>query len=68
MKEENLAAGSSDLDAVPTVAGNVLLTFFDELAKLDDLADVAINLKKLVMEDAVFSEPAIRTVIFPDAS
>lgn len=52
---------------VGTVAGAVLTTFFDALAKTDDLADIAANLKKIVLDDGVFAEPAVRAALFPDA-
>ena len=66
MQEIGTAEGSSE-EKVGTVAGAVLTTFFDELAKTDDLADIAANLKKLVLDDGVFAEPAVRAVLFPDA-
>ncbi|CAL1691129.1 hypothetical protein MMB232_01264 [Brevundimonas subvibrioides] len=53
---------------LPTVTSSVLGSFFDALAKEDDLADLAADLRKLVLDDGVFAEPAIRTVLFPDAS
>lgn len=53
---------------LPTVTSSVLGAFFDALAKEDDLADLATGLRKLVLDDGVFAEPAIRTVMFPDAS
>ncbi len=59
--------GSDSDEKIATVAGAVLTTFFDELAKSDDLADIAANLKKIVLDDGVFAEPALRAVLFPDA-
>ncbi|MES2834923.1 MAG: hypothetical protein V4707_09485 [Pseudomonadota bacterium] len=53
---------------LPIVTSSVLGSFFDALAKEDDLADLAADLRKLVLDDGVFAEPAIRTVMFPDAS
>lgn len=58
---------SASEEKVGTVASAVLNTFFDELAKTADLADIAANLKKLVLDDCVFAEPAVRAVLFPDA-
>ena len=52
---------------VPTVAGQVLAAFFDELGKQEDLSDVSANLRKLVMDDGILTEVAIRAVLFPDA-
>ena len=68
MQEPGAAEENSDSDEkVGTVAGTVLTTFFDALAKTDDLADIAANLKKIVLDDGVFAEPAIRAALFPDA-
>lgn len=52
---------------VPAVTSSVLGAFFDALAKEEDLADLAVGLRKLVLDDGVFAEPAIRAVMFPDA-
>ncbi|MEG8053138.1 hypothetical protein QP185_07575 [Sphingomonas aerolata] len=49
------------------MASAVLTKFFDALAKTDDLADIAANLKKIVLDDGVFAEPAVRAALFPDA-
>lgn len=68
MQEPSAAEESSDSDEkVGTVAGAVLTAFFDALAKADDLADIAVNLKKIVLDDGVFAEPAVRAALFPDA-
>jgi hypothetical protein len=68
MQEPDAAEENSDSDEkVSTVAGAVLTTFFDALAKTDDLADIAANLKKIVLDDGVFAEPAVRAALFPDA-
>jgi len=68
MQEMDTTENSSDSEEkVGTVASAVLNTFFDELATTDDLADIAANLKKLVLDDGVFAEPAVRAVLFPDA-
>lgn len=68
MQEPSAEEESSDSDEkVGTVAGAVLTTFFDALAKADDLADIAVNLKKIVLDDGVFAEPAVRAALFPDA-
>ncbi len=52
---------------IATVSGAVLATFFNELAKVDQLGEIAANLRKLVLDDGILAEPAIRAVIFPDA-
>lgn len=68
MQETGITEDGSDSDEkIGTVAGAVLTTFFDELAKSDDLADIAANLKKIVLDDGVFAEPALRAILFPDA-
>lgn len=68
MQETGITEDGSDSDEkIGTVAGAVLTTFFDELAKRDDLADIAANLRKIVLDDGVFAEPALRAILFPDA-
>jgi len=59
--------GSESQDKVSTVAEAVLNTFFEELAKTDDLTEISANLKKVVLGDGVFAEPALRAALFPDA-
>ena len=55
MQETGITGDGSDSDEkIGTVAGAVLTTFFDELAKSDDLADIAANLRKIVLDDGVF--------------
>jgi hypothetical protein len=56
-------------DALPTgtVAQGVLSQFLDALGATEDLADIAPALRKVVLEDGVFAEPAIRAALFPDA-
>jgi hypothetical protein len=51
-----------------SVSATVLDEFFDELAKDDALADVASKLRKTILDDGVFAEPAIRAILFPDAA
>lgn len=52
---------------VTTVAGAVLSSFFDELARVDDFGECAEQLRKLVLVDGVFAEPAVRNALFPDS-
>jgi len=52
---------------VATVSKVVLGTFLEDLAKIEGFKDVAANLKKVVIDDGVFAEPAIRAAMFPDA-
>lgn len=58
---------SEDSQKVTSVATTVLTAFFDELSNLEDYAETAVNLKKLVLEDGVFAEPSVRAALFPDA-
>lgn len=51
-----------------TVSENILKQFFDELAKDESLSKIAPILRKTVLDDGVFSEPAIRAALFPEAS
>lgn len=53
---------------VKSVAATILGEFFDAIEKDESLADIAPRLRKLVLEDGVFAEPAIRGALFPDAS
>lgn len=53
---------------IATVSENILKQFFDELAKDESLSEIALNLRKTVLDDGVFAEPAIRAAMFPDAS
>lgn len=53
---------------VKSVSATILSDFFDELAKDESLTDIATKLRKTVLDDGVFAEPAIRAVLFPDTS
>lgn len=61
-------SADAEPQVLPIVTSSVLGSFFDALAKENDLADLAADLRKLVLDDGVFAEPAIRNVMFPDAS
>jgi hypothetical protein len=50
------------------VASGVLGAFFDELEKNEDLKDKAGKLRALVLDEGVMAEPAIRAILFPDAT
>lgn len=52
---------------VATVAGTVISAFFDELEKADGLKEKTAKLRKLVLEEGVMAEPAIRAILFPEA-
>jgi len=51
-----------------SVAATILSQFFDELAKDASLSEMAPALRKVVIEQGVFAEPAVRAALFPDAS
>lgn len=53
--------------SVTTVAKSVLSGFFDELTKVEGLAEIVPKLRKVVLDDGVFAEPAIRAALFPDS-
>lgn len=53
---------------VATVAGGVLGAFFDELEKSEDLKETAGKMRALVLGEGIMAEPAIRAVLFPEAS
>lgn len=53
---------------VATVAGGVLGAFFDELEKSDDFKETADKMRALVLGEGIMAEPAIRAVLFPEAS
>lgn len=52
---------------VPTVASAVLSSFFEELARVEDFGESSEHLRKLVLVDGVFAEPAVRNALFPDS-
>ena len=51
---------------VKSVSATILSKFFDELAKDESLNDIAPKLRKTVLDEGVFAEPAIRAALFPD--
>ena len=52
---------------IKSVSALILAAFFDELAAVETLAEIAAPLRKLVLEDGVFGEPAIKAAMFPNA-
>ncbi|TSD87092.1 hypothetical protein FFK22_018755 [Mycobacterium sp. KBS0706] len=62
------AHDADDVVPVATVASGVLGAFFDELEKTEGLTDKAGKLRALVLGDGVMAEPAIRAILFPDAT
>lgn len=53
---------------VATVSATILGQFFDALEKDETLSEVTSKLRKAVLDDGVFAEPAIRAALFPDAT
>ncbi|MFT3988999.1 hypothetical protein [Aestuariivirga sp.] len=50
-----------------SVAATILGEFFSFLEKEEGFGEIASGLQKVVLEDGIFAEPAIRAVLFPDA-
>jgi hypothetical protein len=63
MEDNQEAEGGA---AVGTVAEKILIAVFDEMANDEGLANVASSLRKLVLEEGIFSEAALRAAIFAD--
>ena len=63
----NEISDAAPASKVTTVSSSILNQFFDELAKDKSLSDVASKLRKIVLDDGVFAEPAIRAALVPDA-
>ncbi len=53
---------------VKPVAATILGEFFEALEKEEGFGEIAPMLRKVVLEDGVFAEPAIRAALFSDAS
>lgn len=55
-------------EAITSVSGDILGEFFDAMRDDTDLADIEPTLRRIVLEDGVFAEPAIRAALFPNES
>ncbi len=55
-------------EAITSVSGAILGEFFDAMRDDAYLADIEPTLRRIVLEDGVFAEPAIRAALFPNAS
>lgn len=53
---------------VKSVSATLLGEFFESLEEEEGFGEIAPRLRKVVLEDGVFAEPAIRAALFPDAS
>lgn len=55
-----------DAGAVGTVAERILTAAFDQMAAEEGLVEVTLRLRKLVLDDRVFADPALRAAMFAD--
>lgn len=53
---------------VASVSKSILAHFLDELAKDESVSDSVPRLRQIILDDGVFSEAAIRSALFPDAT
>jgi hypothetical protein len=68
MDNDNSESNSEiEVTDVKSVSAGVLSLFFDELAKVESLSEIAPKLRQVVLVDGVFAEPAVRAAMFPDA-
>ena len=51
---------------IGTVSRKILVAVFDHMATEDKLADVAPRLRKVVLEDGLMSDAALRAAMFAD--
>lgn len=63
-KQEEVPANSGA--PVTTVAGAIIDKFLEELGAAEGYADVATNLRKVIVEQKSFSEADIRKALFGD--
>ncbi|MGQ0446294.1 MAG: hypothetical protein ACT4O2_14515 [Beijerinckiaceae bacterium] len=67
MEEDDLDSKPEECaGSVTSVARTVFGIFSDELAKVEGLSEIAPKLRKGVLDDGVFSEPAVRAGLFSD--
>lgn len=63
---------SQEKDANDTTSGAVATTilnvFLTQLAKEEGLAEVEQRLRKVILDDGVYTEPAIRSALFKDTA
>ncbi|MDB5466921.1 MAG: hypothetical protein JWQ46_1683 [Phenylobacterium sp.] len=68
MTDETQSEESASTGTTPSsVAHGVLESFFKRLGETDGYTDVAVRLRKVVVEDGNFAEAALRTAIFGDS-
>lgn len=51
---------------IKSVSAAILSEFFDELSKDESLTDIEPRLRKTVLDENIFAEPAIRAALFPE--
>lgn len=61
-----MAKATKKAPQTATVAQAVFQKYFEELAKTEGFAEIAPRLKKVVMEDGVLSDTAIKSAMFPE--
>lgn len=68
MSETDDNDSAESVTKVKSVAATILGDFFDDLQQEEGYEEIAPRLRKVVLEDGVFAEPAIRSALFPEAS
>ena len=68
MSETDDNDSAESVTKVKSVAATILGDFFDDLQREEGYEEIAPRLRKVVLEDGVFAEPAIRSALFPEAS
>lgn len=68
MSETDDNDSAKSVTKVKSVAATILGDFFDDLQQEEGYEEIAPRLRKVVLEDGVFAEPAIRSALFPEAS
>lgn len=63
---ENQDEAVEPLGQVKSVAAAILSEFFDTLEKEDGFSDISPRLRKIILEDGIFAETAIRAALFPE--
>ena len=53
---------------VTTVARTVLIAYFEQLAATEGFAEIALKLRKAILEEGQFNEAAIKAALFADVA
>ena len=60
--------GDDQPTKVKSVSAAILGEFFDTIEKEEGFGEMTLRLRrKVVLDDGVFAEPAVRAALFPDA-